>query len=55
VEDIASGDGDFDVEKVFVCGGGSCKDTHTLKKIGEIVGEKVETGTSVEIGYFCGH
>ena len=40
VEDIASCDGNFDIEKIFVGWGGSCKNAHTLEKAGEILGRR---------------
>jgi hypothetical protein len=55
VEDIASGDGDGNVEEIFMGFGRVGKDTHFLEEGGEFRGEEGEARTGVEVGDFGGH
>jgi hypothetical protein len=55
VEDVASGDGDGDVEEIGVLFGGVGKDTHFVEEGGEFGGGEGETGAGVEVGDFGGH
>lgn len=55
MEDIASGDGDLDVEDVLFGFGGGCKDTHSLKEIADFLREEGKACTGVDIGDLRGH
>ena len=49
MEDIASGDGDFDVEDVLVCVGGRGKDGHSLEEGADFLWEEGETCAGVDV------
>jgi hypothetical protein len=55
VEDVASGDGDGDVEEIGILCGGVGKDTHFVEEGGEVGGREGETGAGVEVRDFGGH
>jgi len=55
VEDIAAGNGDFNVEEIGVLGGGCGEDGHAFQELSDFGGEMLDSGACVYVRDFCGH